>query len=116
MKNTTHVSAQCIFLVFDTFASQGHDGKKEADLGKSRSPWHPLAEMVISLSLLQHSGETLEQRKHIESSRLFFSLRRTIIFRLIEDRSAYLKMAAVDLVLSADIISEHIYIRIHIIT
>ncbi len=54
--------------------------------GKAGSTWHLLAKMVIFLSHLQHSGGTLEQRKYIESSFLFFSPRRTIIFSWLRTR------------------------------
>lgn len=40
----------------------------------------------LFMSRLQHSGETLEQWKYIESGRLLFSLRRTIIFGWLRTR------------------------------
>lgn len=57
---------------------------------------HPFAKIGIFLSYLQPSGEAIEQREYIESSRLFFSLGSHI--QLIEDKSANLKMAVMNLV------------------
>lgn len=96
LKKTMHVSAQYILLekclmsfrgksISHTFASQGLGWLWKKMTKRSRGKtWgkagqHPLAKMVIFLSHLQHSGETLGQRKYIESSHLFFSLRRKIL-------------------------------------
>lgn len=65
--------------------------------------------MAIFLSCLQHSGETLEQRKYIESSHLFFLAWGEYGVHLIEDKRAHLKMVTVNLVLSTDIIFKHRY-------
>lgn len=47
---------------------------------------HPFAKIGIFLSYLQPSGEAIEQREYIESSRLFFSLGRTVIFSWLRTR------------------------------
>lgn len=47
---------------------------------------HPFAKIGIFLSYLQPSGEAIEQREYIESSRLFFSPGRTVIFSWLRTR------------------------------